>query len=41
MIEENNMIKLFSAKKNLNNKIDEYRFFKIPSYIYSKVPRHW
>ena len=41
MIEESNMIKIFSGNNSLNQRVDDYKMFRVPSYVYSKVPRHW
>ena len=33
MIEENNMIRLFNAKNNIEQKTDDYKLFRVPSYV--------
>ena len=41
MIDESNSSKFYNQLQNQNTSADDYKFFSIPTYIQSKVPRNW
>jgi len=41
MISESNTVQSFANQINLNQAADDYKMFKVPTYILQKVPRHW